>query len=215
MRNLSVGFWVLVGGLALLALFWQIQHPPRPPAAPPMPPVELPAAVLLEPFRLPPPEQYGIITTRPLFIAERRPEPPPPPEEAPPEPSAPPTPEQKFTVCGVMMMPGGQAALLRLEEPNAKTARVRVGEQIGEWRLERISPQGVVLRKGEVMRELPLTRPRRPGAPPARPQLAQPPLLPGLPMPMSVNAAPGPGMPPVQPPQSGEPVSQPAPVAPP
>lgn len=217
-RKMSLGLWMLAGGMALLALLWQIRHPPRPPVAPPMPPVELPVAAPLEAFRLPPPNHYGIVARRPLFIAERRPEPPPPPEDAPPEPTPPPSPEQKFVVFGVLLTPGAQAALLRLEEPNAKPTRVRVGEQIGEWRLERISPQGVALRKGAVLQELPLTRPRRPGGPPVRPRTAQPSLpgaplpgapMPGVPMPMSVDAAPGPGMSP----GPGSSAAQPAPVA--
>ena len=214
-RHLGLGLGILAGGIAFLALFWQLQHPPHPPAVPPMPPVELPAAAPLEPFRLPPQDHYGIVTSRPLFITERRPEPPPPPEEeAPPQPPPLPTPEQKFVVFGVLLTPGTQAALLRLEEPHAKTTRVRVGEQIGEWRLERISPQGVVLRKGEVVRELPLTRRRRPGGPPpVRTSTAQPQVMPGAPLPTTFNAEPGQGMPPDQPPQSGMPVAQPAPVA--
>lgn len=212
--NIGLGLWGLVGGIALLALFWQVRHPPQPPVAPPMPPVKLPVVAPLEPFRLPPPDQYGVVTSRPLFITERRPEPPPPPEDAPLEPTPPPALEQKFVVYGVILTPGTQMALLRLEEPNAKTTRLRVGEQIGEWRLEQISPQGVVLRKGETRRELPLTRLRRPGRPPIRSRVAQPPPMPSTPMPMAVNAA-APGMPPpIQPPSPQAAVPQPVLVQP-
>ena len=173
-KTVGLLLWLALGGLAALTLLWRIGHPPQPPAVRAAPPPELPAAPALEPFGLSPPSQYSEVAIRPLFIAERRPEPPPPPDETPPE--KPPTgPEQKFMLFGVMIMPGTQAALLRPEAPNAKTARVGVGEMIGEWRLDAVLPDRVVLRKGETTQELPLTRPRKPGKPRARRADAQQP----------------------------------------
>ncbi|MDS4027763.1 MAG: type II secretion system protein N [Candidatus Contendobacter sp.] len=166
-RTVGLLLWLALGGLAAMALAWQLKHPPQPPAVRAAPPLELPVAAPLEPFRLPPPGQYSAVGIRPLFLAERRPEPPPPPDEAPPEKPAP-GPEQKFTLFGVMIAPGAQAALLRLEEPGARTARVKVGEKIGEWNLDAVLPDHVVLRKGETTQELPLTRPRKPGKPHAK-----------------------------------------------
>ena len=213
-RALGLALWLMAGGLAALALFWQARHPPQPPVVRAAPPPELPAAPPLEPFRLAPPGYYNPIMTRPLFIADRRPEPPPPPEDAAPPEKPPPGPEQKFMLFGVMIAPGTQAALVRLEEPGAKTARVKVGEMIGEWRLDQISAEGVVLRKGEEIREVPLSRPRKAGKPRggrmgARPQDTAPPVSPPGPL---VN----PLAPPVSPPGPlvnplAPPVSPPAP----
>jgi general secretion pathway protein N len=202
--------WLAMGGVAALALFWQIRNPPRPPRVNLAPPPELPAPPALERFRLAPPGQYAEMTARPLFIAERRPEPPPPPDEAaPPEkPSA--GPEQKFMLFGVMIAPGTQAALVRLEEPNARTARVRVGEAIGEWRLDAVFPDRVVLRKGEATQDLPLTRPRKPTKPRAGRAGAQPGQQDAV-APADAPAGPE-GMPVVPQPDAPVPVAVPAPL---
>ena len=203
-RAVGLTLWLALGGLAALALFWQVRYPPQPPVVRSAPPPELPAAPPLEPFRLAPPGYYNPITARPLFIADRRPEPPPPPEDAALPEKPPPGPEQKFMLFGVMIAPGAQAALLRLEEPGAKTARVKVGDMIGEWRLDQISAEGVVLRKGEETREVPLSRPRKAGKPRgrrmgARPQDVAPPVSPSV-LPVSPLAPPG--SPPAPPPVS-------------
>ena len=190
-RTVGWLLWLALGGLAALALFWQIGHPPQPPTVGSAgPPPELPAVEPLEPFQLPPLARYGEVTARPLFIAERRPEPPPPDDAAALE-KPPAGPEQKFLLFGVMIAPGIQAALLRPEEPNAKTARIKVGEVIGEWRLYAVFPDRVVLRKGEATQDLPLTRPRKLAKPRAKRAGAQPgqnvappasaPLEPGMP----------------------------------
>lgn len=203
-RAVGLTLWLALGGLAALALFWQVRYPPQPPVVRAAAPPELPAAPPLEPFRLAPPGYYNPITARPLFIADRRPEPPPPPEDAALPEKPPPGPEQKFMLFGVMIAPGAQAALLRLEEPGAKTARVKVGDMIGEWRLDQISAEGVVLRKGEETREVPLSRPRkavkpRGGRMGARPQDVAPPVSPSM-LPVSPLAPPG--SPPAPPPVS-------------
>jgi hypothetical protein len=176
-KTLFLWLWVLVGTLAAAALVWQWRHPPHPPTLEingeaRLP--ELPAAAPLEPFQLPPLEQYGEVMARPLFIATRRPEP--PPEEGAPEPP-PADPERTFVLLGVMRTPEATTVLLRPEEPNAKPTRIRPGETVGEWRLETVSADRVVLRKGELTQELPLVRPTRPpgpraARPPARPTRA-------------------------------------------
>jgi len=165
-RTVGLLLWLLIAGLAAATVFWQVTHPPRPPAkvnATKRPP-ELPAVTPARRFQLPPLDQYGEIVAHPLFIATRRPEPPPPPEEAPPEkPVA--TPGQKLMLLGVIIAPDMKAALLRPEEPNAKTARIKLGETVGEWRLEAIFPNRVVVRKGQVTQELALVRPKKPAGP--------------------------------------------------
>lgn len=202
-------FWLLVGGLAAVAIYWQLRHPSQlPPVnASPQQPVELPVITPIPLFQLPLRQQYDDIIARPIFIPTRRPEPPPPPEEEPVPPSPPPTaPEQKFLLFGVIIAPGTQAALLRLEEPNAKTARVRQGEKLGEWLLEAVFPNRVVLRKEQMIQEVGLYRPRPPkpraGRTAARPPLPIAPSQPATsapPMPVPAPAAAPPlfGAPPV------------------
>lgn len=168
-RNIGLLLWLLVGAGAVAAVYWQLAHPPRPPAtsAASRPP-ELPSVEPTQLFQLPPLDQYGEIVLHPLFIAARQPEPPPPDEASPEEPPAPPGPEQKLTLRGVMITSNAKKALLRSAEPNAKTARISPGETIGEWRLEAVFSDRVVLRKGQLTQELPLIRPQKPMGPHAR-----------------------------------------------
>lgn len=168
-RSAGLLLWALVGGAAAAAVYWQLARPPRPPAtAAANRPPELPAVEPMRPFHLPPLDQYGEIVLHPLFIAARQPEPPPPEEAAPEKPPAPPGPQQKLTLFGVMILSGAKKALLRPDEPNAKTVRIGLGETVGEWRLEAIFPDRVVLRKDQLTQELLLARPQKPGGPRAR-----------------------------------------------
>lgn len=192
--------WLLIGGLAAAAILWQWHHPPLASVvtsagtAARLP--ELPTVTSLESFRLPPLAQYEEMNARPLFIAGRRPEPPPPDEPPPPPPEKPPVgPEQKFLLLGVVLSPQTTVALLRLEEPNAKTARVKIGDTVGEWRLETIFPNRVTLRKGAEIREVALARPKKPSG--SRRTGAKPPSAP----PPSPANAPGDTPPPIPAPQ--------------
>lgn len=196
----GLALWLLIGGLAAGAVFWQWQHPPQlqtlAQAAPgATPPLSLPAAPSL--FQLPPLEHYNDIVTHPVFIATRQPEP--PPENASAE-RPPVGPEPAPTLLGIMIMPQATVVLLRPEQPGAKTVRLRVGEMVGEWRLDAVFPNRVVLSKGATQQELALVRPKPPaGSRSGRRNGAKPP---------PVAAPPNP--PPPNPPPPG-----PAPVAPP
>lgn len=187
-RTVGLLLWLFVGGLAATAVFWQLKHSPQWPtvtgAAMRLP--ELPTVAPLAPFQLPSSGAYNEITTRPLFIAARRPEAPPPVETPPEKPPAPPGPEKKFLLLGVMITPSSTVALLRPEEPNAKTARVKPGETIGDWLLESAAPDRVVLRRGGATQELRLVHRRKPAGPRVnRPQGAVPPAagVPNVPQP--------------------------------
>lgn len=156
--------WLLLGGIAAAAVFWQLKHPPQPPtlaagATKSLP--ALPDVAPAKPFRLSPLERYGEILARPLFIAARRPEPPPPEEEALPEKPAT-GPEKKPFLLGVFITPEATTALLRPDEPNAKVARVKPGESVGDWRVEKILPDRVILSKDQTKQELPLMRLSKP-----------------------------------------------------
>ncbi len=165
-RIVGLLLWLAVAGAAAAALVWQVGHPPRPPVvtggAAKMP--ELPALAPLEPFHLPAPGAYSEIAARPLFVAARRPEAPipaePPPPEKPPAGS-----EKTFVLLGVMVTPTLTTVLLRPEEPNAKTVRIKPGETVGGWLLETVLPNRVVLRQGQTVQELTLVRPKKPVKP--------------------------------------------------
>lgn len=167
-RTASLVLWLLVAGLAAAAIFWQVGHPPRLPvatgAAAKLP--ELPTVTPLSPFHLPASGAYGEIAARPLFVATRRPEAPipvePPPPEKPPAGS-----EKTFLLLGVMVTPTLTTVLLRPEEPNAKTVRVKPGETVGGWLLETVFPNRVVLRQGQTVQELTLVHPKKPVKPKA------------------------------------------------
>lgn len=152
-------FWLFVAAVAAFVIYWELHHPPPLPAINQVAkrPVELPTVTPEQPFRLPVRQLYGDIINRPVFIPARRPEPPAPPEET-QAPKPPPEPEQKFMLLGVLISPSLQAALLRPQEPNAKTVRVKQGQLLGEWRLEAIFPNRVILRKDQLTQELPLAR---------------------------------------------------------
>ncbi len=155
---------------AAAAVCWQLARPPHPSTmATAGHPPELPAVEPTRPFQLPPLDRYGEIALHPLFIAARQPEPPPPDEASPEEPPPPPGPEQKLTLLGVMITSKVKKALLRSEEPNVKTvtARIGPGETVGEWRLEAVFSDRVVLRKGQSTQELPLIRRQKPMGTPA------------------------------------------------
>jgi hypothetical protein len=82
---------------------------------------------------------------RPLFVpGRRRPAPPAPPTIAaappPPAPIEPP----KFVLCGTLVDDGGAWAFIR-SDPAGKVVRVRVGDDVGGWRITEIAARAVVI----------------------------------------------------------------------
>lgn len=175
-RTLGLWLWLLIGGLAAAAIAWQLRYPPRPltdAAGVAMRPPESPTVAPPPPFQLPLSEQSGDLVARPLFIAARRPESPPP--DAPALPEKPPAgPDQTFMLMGVLMDAQNRVALLRPDGPNAKVARIKVGEMLGEWRLDAVFSNRIVLRKGDATQEVTLTRPKKPAGPRAKRADAKP-----------------------------------------
>lgn len=188
-------FWLLIGGLALAALVWQLNDPPRAAASSAgQKPPELPVVEPIKPYRLPAQGKYHEIDARPLFVATRRPEPPIPEEPAAePPPSGP---EKKFLLLGVAISPVGTIVLLRPEGPNAKTVRVKPGEMLDGWALDKVFPNRVVIRQGQTTRELKLARQNRPTRPkPGRPVVksGQGAVVPGAVAPDGMPVMPQPG----------------------
>lgn len=62
---------------------------------------------------------------------------------------------------GIVIIPGRSLAMF--ERPNSKTViRARVGQKVGDWTIERILADRVVVRRGETRRELKLSHKARP-----------------------------------------------------
>lgn len=209
-RTAGLLLWLLLGGVAAAAVFWQLAHPPHPPVPAALnatrPSLALPEVAPVQPLQLPPLEQYGEVLAHPLFIAARRPESPPPEGEGSPEKPAAES-EQKPILVGVFITPELTVALLRMEGPNAKVARVKPGESVGDWRVETIRPDRVVVRKGRTTQELALARPKKPAesrttrvghkpAPGAVAPVPQPPAPAGAPVLPPPGAPPQPVVPP-------------------
>lgn len=198
-RTLGLWLWLLIGGLAAAAIVWQLRYPPRPLTdAVALHPPELPTVTPPPLFQLPSSEQSGDLVARPLFIAARRPEPPSPDEPTLPE-KPPAGPEQTFMLMGVLMDAENRVALLRPDGPNAKVARIKAGEMLGEWRLDAIFPHRIVLRKGDAIQEVTLTRPKKTAGPRAKRADAKP--SPNAePAAQTLMAAPPSSAPPIPPP---------------
>jgi hypothetical protein len=162
-------FWLMLGSLATAAIYWQLIHPPQPLVsnkATKRPP-ELPTVEPTQPFQLPPVEQFSEISGRPAFIVARRPEPLPPPEEEAPPPVTPVV-DKKFMLLGVIMTPKVSTALIRPDDPNAKAAPIKIGQMVGDWHLEAIFPNRVIIRKEQATQELTLVRPKKAAGPRAK-----------------------------------------------
>jgi type II secretory pathway component PulC len=113
-------------------------------------PAKIPALPVAVAFQMPPIEDFSETLDRPLFSKIRRP--------PAPEPDAPaPEPEKKQTVkvrlAGVVISPRERVALV--QEPRVKEiTRLREGQEIEGWVLERILPDRIVLRFGELREEV-------------------------------------------------------------
>jgi hypothetical protein len=156
-------FWLAIGAVAAGVLYMEWRHPPRLPESVA---VDAPPAVAVpppKPFEPQPLIHYAEIVERPVFIDARRPQ----EDEAPAPPEPPPEPDQPLDLIGVLLIPGGAAALLRPTEPNAPVLRIAQGETVNGWQLQSVSADRVVLRKGAEIRELMLKREPSPPQPPA------------------------------------------------
>src|SRR5215475_6218986 len=88
---------------------------------------------------------------RPLFSSTRRP----PPKVVAPvarqEPPPPPPPPPSVVVLGIMSENGEARAAIRSADkrPADKVSRVRMGDDVGGWKVERIEPRRLVLTQGD------------------------------------------------------------------
>ena len=115
---------------------------PQPPPSPPALPAE--GGVLPSPLAAQPLDRLSATRERPLFSPTRRPPPRPPPVVVAPEPPPPPPPPPDVALFGIVMDGDEVHAVVRAG-PAAKITRVRVGDDIGGWKVAQIDGRRLIL----------------------------------------------------------------------
>jgi general secretion pathway protein N len=105
-------------------------------------------AAVNNPVELQPLQQLGATTERPLFSPTRRPPPKPVAavvrQEPPPPPPAP-----SVVILGIVTENGDGRAAIRASDKGDKVIRVRTGDDVSGWKVERVEPRRLVLTQGE------------------------------------------------------------------
>ena len=101
-------------------------------------------AVLPSPLAAQPLDRLSATRERPLFSPTRRPPPRPPPVVVAPEPPPPPPPPPDVALFGIVMDGDEVHAVVRAG-PAAKITRVRVGDDIGGWKVAQIDGRRLIL----------------------------------------------------------------------
>jgi hypothetical protein len=101
-------------------------------------------AAPLSPLAAEPLDRLSATRERPLFSPTRRPPPPPPPVVNIPEPPPPPPPPPKVALFGVVMDGDEVHAIVRTG-PAAPVKHVRIGDDIGGWKVTQIDERRLVL----------------------------------------------------------------------
>ncbi len=101
-------------------------------------------AVLPSPLAAQPLDRLSATRERPLFSPTRRPPPRPPPVVVAPEPPPPPPPPPDVALFGIVMDGDEVHAVVRAG-PAAKIMRVRVGDDIGGWKVAQIDGRRLIL----------------------------------------------------------------------
>lgn len=151
--------------IAIVAL--EILNPPRLQKAAPISQLSpaVPGGEEISPFgsfTINPLSQYDEIIERPLFLNNRR-----PPEVLPETAQGQPDESGELRLLGVILTPERMLALLQFDGSD-KATRLKIGEKAAGWQLEAISAGSVLLRKGEMVKNLPLVRNKKIAAHPDR-----------------------------------------------
>jgi hypothetical protein len=102
------------------------------------------AATPSSPLATQPLDHLSATRERPLFSPTRRPPPPPPPVVSAPEPPPPPLPPPDVALFGIVM-DGDEAHAVVRAGPANRIMRVRVGDDIGGWKVAQIEGRRLVL----------------------------------------------------------------------
>jgi hypothetical protein len=101
-------------------------------------------AALPSPLAAQPLDRLSATRERPLFSPTRRPPPPPPLVVIAPEPPPPPPPPPDVALFGIVM-DGDEAQAVVRAGPAAKITHVRVGDDIGGWKVAQIDGRRLIL----------------------------------------------------------------------
>jgi hypothetical protein len=102
------------------------------------------------PVELQPWRELAATRDKPLFSPTRRPPPKPVAPVARVEPPPPPPPPPSVVVLGIVSENGdGRAAIRAGKGTGDKVLRVRTGDDVSGWKVERIEPRRLVLTQGE------------------------------------------------------------------
>jgi len=123
----------------------QAPHAQPSPAQPP-PEQSAPAqpAAIANPLAVQPLDRLSTTRERPLFSPTRRPPAPPPKIVVAPAPPAPPPPPPNVALYGIVM-DGEEARAMIRSGPTEKMMRVRIGDDVGGWKVAQIEGRKLVL----------------------------------------------------------------------
>jgi hypothetical protein len=164
------GSALILGGVAVTRAHAQTQPQtqPRPQVQAPAP--ATPTAGLVSPLAVHPVDRLSATRERPLFSPSRRPPAPPPPIINPPPPPPPGPPN--VTLVGIVMDADEARAIVQ-SGPKNEIRRVRIGDDIGGWKVVQIEGRRLVLKLDSRLATFSMFSGRGNPAPRAAPQPAQ------------------------------------------
>jgi general secretion pathway protein N len=121
----------------------QPQQPEPQQAQPPQ--AEAQAAAVASPLAIQSLDRLSATRDRPLFSPTRRPPAPPPPIVVAPAPPPPPPPPPPNVALYGVVMDGEEARAVIRSGPTEKVVRVRIGDNVGGWRVAQIEGRKLVL----------------------------------------------------------------------
>ena len=150
----ALGPVLILGGVAVTRAHAQIQAQPQPQ---PQPQAQVqahaptaPTAGLASPLAAHPLDRLSATRERPLFSPSRRPPAPPPAPVVSPSPAPPPPPPPNVTLVGIVMDAEEARAIVQAG-PQNEIRRVRIGDDIGGWKVAHIEGRQLVLLLGSRM----------------------------------------------------------------
>ena len=111
-----------------------------------VPEIQVKAPVMAKIAAMPAPAAFGVITARPLFNIDRKPDPLPPPPE-PPKPAITLGDLAQYKVEGVISGGGMQLGLVR--KSGAQPLTLKLGDVFEGWKVEKIDARGIAISGGD------------------------------------------------------------------